>query len=181
MNNVFCSNCNYQLIIKKITNTVVLTISEPQELIKLNYDDNNDYNIYFDKDVLINYLKDMKKISKEDKQKKIDLYDKIKKKKRSTIKYILKCLTCASEYPLEAGTTIYTINFKKQNYIFDDDNIDLKIYDPTLPRTKDYKCENINCDTNKKENINKEAVFYRSTNTFHLKYACCICKHSWFI
>ena len=182
MNNLFCKNCHYHLIIKKITNIKLIIINDPQEFIKINNISNNDYDIYFSKESLIKYLKDIKKISKEDKQKKLDLYDELKNKKRSTVKYILECLTCGSSYPLNPETTIHTINYKKQDYIFDDENIDLKIHDPTLPRTKDYKCENPDCGTNKNDSLlNKEAVFYRASNSFHMKYACCVCKYTWFI
>jgi hypothetical protein len=181
MDKLFCKNCKYHLTIRKTSNFVIVTIHEPQEFVKLNYDESTDYDLYFDRESLINYLKELKKISKEDKQNKLDLYDKIKDIKKSTVKYILKCLTCSSEYLLEPETTIYSINYKKQNFIFDDDNVELKINDSTLPRTKDYKCDNPECITHKQNNADKEAVFYRALNSYHLKYACVVCKHSWFI
>ena len=50
--------------------------------------------------------------------------------------------------------------------------------DPTLPRTKDYSCKNVNCVTHK--NIkDKEAVFLRIPKTYNLSYICTKCYYSW--
>lgn len=179
MNNLFCKQCKYNLTIKKKNDIKIITLQEPSEFTKINIDTINNYELKFTKENLISYLKD-KKFSKEEKQQKIDLYENLTNKKLS-IKYILKCLTCGNEYPLEPETIIYSIDYKKQNVIFNDEDIELKINDPTLPRTKDYKCKNINCITNKDNNAYKEAVFYRGLNTYYLKYACVICKYSWHV
>ena len=181
MDKSFCKNCKYNLTIKKKSDYKTITLHEPIDFIKLNYNENMSYDIYFNRESLIDYLKNVKKMSKEDKQSKIELFDKLKNIKKTIVKYIYKCFTCGAEYPLEPETIIYSINYKKQHFIFDDDDIEFKINDPTLPRTKDYKCENIDCETNIKNDTYKEAVFYRASSSYHLKYACCICKHTWFI
>ena len=119
----------------------------------------------------------------------LDLFKNLNKKKFKT-EFVQKCSACDSTYELKQNTIIYSINLDKQISIFNDDNIELKINDPTLPRTKDYICPNKNCDTNNVDPndknyldilIKKEAVFYRGNGRYNLKYACCVCKYSWFI
>lgn len=119
------------------------------------------------------------KIKEEDKKGILEFYRYNFRKNIS--KYNLGCSTCGSEYLLQPETTIYSLNFKKQLTTFNDeidDLIDLKFNDPTLPRTKDYICIYPTCPSNKKnfDNSNKEAVFYRANNSFHIKYGCLVCK-----
>lgn len=180
MDKSFCKVCKYNLTIRK-SDYKTITIHEPIDFIKMNYNESMSYDIYFNRDTLVDFLKNIKKLSKDDKQHKLELYDKLKNLKKQTIKYIYKCLTCGAEYPLQPNTIIYSVNYNKQNFIFDDDDIEFKINDPTLPRTKDYKCANADCETNINNKADKEAVFYRSMNSYHLKYACAICKKSWFV
>ena len=96
-------------------------------------------------------------------------------------KYIIKCTSCGEKYILHPETIIYSFNYGNQQLSFNDDNIDLKLYDQTLPRTKDYICPNSSCETNVKKfnNSNKEAVFYRASKSYYIKYACLNCKTSW--
>ena len=102
--------------------------------------------------------------------------------KKITNEYIKRCVACQSKYPLEPNTIIYSLNLKQSNK-FNDDNIELKINDEILPRTKDYICENTECLTNISQDKNillkKEAVIYRSNNSYNIKYACCVCNHKW--
>ena len=184
MDKFICKHCNFSLIIKKSSdNTKISKISTPTEFINsTKNEEQQDYDITLDKTDLETFL--TKKNTKPDEKKRLfELYDQMSNKKKTITKFILKCSTCGSEYPLVPETTIYSLNFKKQQSSFNDDYIDLKLYDPTLPRTKDYVCENSNCETNVKgfDTSRKEAVMYRSSGSYHMKYACVNCKTSWTI
>ena len=69
-----------------------------------------------------------------------ETYNNIVKQKRLMNGFVKKCLACQSTFNLDPGTIIYSINLDKQVLTFNDINIDLKINDQTLPRTKDYIC-----------------------------------------
>jgi len=113
---------------------------------------------------------------------KTEILESYRRNNRKNIsKYNLVCSTCGTEYMLNPETTIYSLNFKKQQSSFNDDVeelIDLKFNDPTLPRTKDYICPYSSCSSNQKnfDTSKKEAVFYRANGSFHMKYACLVCK-----
>lgn len=122
-------------------------------------------------------------MSIETKGKMLELYDKILKNKETKSKFILNCTNCGTINQLKPETYIYSLNLKKQQIIYNDELIELKINDPTLPRTKDYICPNKKCNTNKKEfdQTKKEAVIYRANDLYYTKYACTECKSSWMI
>ena len=184
MDKFICKICGYSLIIKKTSTTNVVKISTPQEFLNaLKSEEQQEYDITLDRSELEKYLKerkDKKKLSVSDTLKS---YDEMKEQKRSMSKYGLNCTFCSHPSKLEPGTVIYSLNFKKQQSSFNDNNIDLKLYDPTLPRTKDYICDNSECETRQSgfDTKNKEAVFYRANGSYHTKYACLNCKHSWLI
>jgi len=181
MDKFICKHCNYSLTIKKITDTKVSKISTPQELIAASkIEEQQEYDISLEKTDLDNFL-NKKNIKEAEKKRITEFYTEKIEKKHVTSKYILKCSTCGSEYPLNPETTIYSLNFGKQQVLFNDDIIDLKLYDPTLPRTKDYICPNQECETNTKgfDTSKKECVFYRAKGSYHLKYACLNCKTCW--
>jgi hypothetical protein len=179
-----CKHCNNSLNIKKATETNTLKISTPLELINASKsEEQQDYDIILDKTILEAYLL-KKKINETEKKRIIDFYDTKFSQGKFISKFILKCNSaCGSEYPLPPETIVYSRNFKKTQLYFDDDNIDLKLNDPTLPRTKDYICPNDECETNNKkfDQTNKEAVFYHAKDLPHSKYACCVCKKSWLV
>ena len=197
MSNNTCSKCFYSLTIAKdtdfnkqqnITNKKSIPINTPEQFIavlkkikKDGIDDDIDINLNFTEEDMKTYLNGIKSLTEEDKQTLIIKYKQFKNKK-ITSEYIKKCINCESKYQLEPNSIIYSVNFGAST-IFDDNNIDLKILDPTLPRTKDYICVNEECPTNvskSKEILSlKEAIFYRSNNTYNLKYACCVCKTKW--
>jgi hypothetical protein len=181
MNNFICTHCGYSLTIKKSSNIVVIKITTPIEFINsLKNKELVEYDIIFSKDILETYLNTHKK--KYDKVSILKSFDDITSQTRTVVKYILKCSSsCGTEFPLEPQTTIYSLNFKKQQTSFDNSNIELYLKDPTLPRTKDYICPNSKCETNIKnfDMSKKEAVFYRASGSYHLKYACSNCNHSW--
>lgn len=180
MDKFICSHCGYSLTIKKTSNLQVVKLTTPIEFINsLKTEEVAEYDIIFDRQELENYIKKKKE---SERQKILTAFDNIINTKRSISKYILKCASsCGSEYVLEPETVIYSLNLKKQLSLFDDENIDLKLYDPTLPRTKDYECRNPECMTHSRsfDQSEKEAVIYRAGNTYHTKYACVVCKHSW--
>ena len=97
--------------------------------------------------------------------------------------FYLACTNCATTYFLEPGTVIDSINFEK-SAIINDEDVKIRISDPTLARTKDYICPNSKCVTNTKKSdknilLEKEAVFYRSGKEFNIKYICCQCNTQW--
>ena len=181
MDKFICTKCNFLLTITKSTTTNTIKISTPTEFINaIKLDEVVDYDIQLERIELENYL--IKKNSKSiDKENLLKTYDLFRSQKQITTKYNIKCTSCGENYILHPETIIYSLNFGKQQTSFDDDNIDLKLNDQTLPRTKDYICVNSECETNKKNfnNANKEAIFYRASKTYHIKYACLNCKSSW--
>ena len=182
MDKFICKHCNFSLNIKKsVDNITVIKISTPTDFMNaIKVEEHNEYDIILEKADLEAFLT-KKNIKIDEKKKIIETYMSMINKKKTMIKFILKCSTCGSEYPLNPETTIYSLNFKKQQSSFNDDNIDLKLYDPTLPRTKDYICENSECISHKKnfDASTKEAVMYRANGTYHMKYACLCCKSTW--
>jgi hypothetical protein len=139
-----------------------------------------EYDIVLTRDELDTFLT-KKNTKTTDKEKILEQYDNMRSNKQIISKYIIKCTSCGENYILHPETIIYSLNFGKQQTSFNDDNIDLKLYDQTLPRTKDYICPNSKCETNKKSfnNNDKEAIFYRASKSYHMKYACVNCKTSW--
>jgi hypothetical protein len=205
MENFICSNCNYSLTIKKTSDskTVINIITTADQLynhyktkrdeniqldIKFNEKDLEDYFAKVnnpDKDLIRtkNKVNDIKvndiKINEVDK----DLIRKFYKNniKKNISKYNLVCSTCGHEYILKPETIIYSLNFKNQHSTFNDDIeelVELKFNDPTLPRTKDYICQHSKCESNQVnfDTSKKEAVMYRANRSFHMKYACLVCK-----
>jgi hypothetical protein len=51
-------------------------------------------------------------------------------------------------------------------------------YDPLLPRTKKYNCNNVDCITHKHPE-KKKALFFRLGNTYVIKYICLECDSFW--
>lgn len=89
-----------------------------------------------------------------------------------------KCSNCGYYEQIVPQTLIFSKvnNNAIQNIMLSD--YTYMIYDNTLPRTKEYVCNNINCSTHKQPN-QKEAVFIRAPNTYQLIYICTICKTNW--
>jgi len=181
MDKFICNKCHFSLTIRKTTDNVkTVKIDYGDELVSAyNQNDNINYDVKISESELNTYLSKTKKLKENQKKDIIEFYKKIQNNYIS--KYILKCTLCGENYRLEPETIIYSLNLKKENLSFNDDYIDLKLYDPTLPRTKDYICVNKDCETNSKgfDLNNKEAVFYRANRSYSLKYACLNCKTSW--
>lgn len=184
-----CSHCNYSLTIKKTSNddTKIIEIKKPENFIEFynKKDDKQQYklDIKFELSELETFINQSKNIKKSDISDILQFYTYNFRKNIS--KYNLVCSTCGSDFMLKPETTIYTFNNKKQQTSFNDDIkelAELKLYDPTLPRTKDYICIYPNCESNQHnfDTSKKEAIFYRASGSFHMKYACLVCKgKSW--
>lgn len=195
MSSTTCSKCFYSLTIVKDTdlktnqqNKKVLTLNTPElfleylkKIKKEGIDDDIEIKLTFNETDFITYLKGQKKLSQDDIEVLVTKYKQFLNKK-ITNEYIKKCVACHSKYPLEANTIIFSLNLK-QSTTFNDDNIELKLDEKILPRTKDYICENPECLTNNSKDKNilleKEAIIYRSNNSHHIKYACSVCKYKW--
>lgn len=54
-------------------------------------------------------------------------------------------------------------------------------YDPTLPRTSNIKCPNINCDSNKEDNKDENEIIYIRYDDINIKYIylCSKCDTNW--
>jgi len=179
MDKFICRHCNFSLNIKKASDIKVVKINNPTDFINaIKNDELQEYEINIERSNLENHIKKKKESERNNI---LTKFDNILKQKRKITNFILNCSTCGSVYPLLPGTVIYSLNFSKQQTKFNDDLLELKLKDPTLPRTKDYICPYDDCETNKKSfNLkNKEAIFYRANTSYHLKYACCICERSW--
>ena len=181
MDKFICTKCQFLLSITKSSNTNLIKISTPSEFMNaIKLDEVVEYDIVLTRDELDTFLT-KKNTKTTDKEKILEQYDNMRSNKQIISKYIIKCTSCGENYILHPETIIYSLNFGKQQTSFNDDNIDLKLYDQTLPRTKDYICPNSKCETNKKSfnNNDKEAIFYRASKSYHMKYACVNCKTSW--
>ena len=180
MDKFICKHCNFSLNITKASNIQVVRINTSTEFVNaMKSDEIQEYDINIDRSDLENFLKKKKE---EERNKLLKKYDAIMQQKKLVTKFILKCSTCGSEYPLQPETVIYSLNIRNQQTSFNDSNLELKLQDPTLPRTKDYICPFTDCETNSKkfDTSKKEAVFYRAGNTYNIKYACTNCQRSWF-
>jgi len=182
MDKFICTKCNSLLSINKLSNIITKKILTPIEFINATKSEEVfEYDIVLEKTDLNTYLSKNTKIKIDDKTKLLEQYDKMRSYKKTISKYIINCTSCGENYILHPETIIYSLNFGKQQISFNDNDIGLKIHDQTLPRTKDYICPNSICETNIKNfNINnKEAIFYRASKSYHMKYACVNCKTSW--
>lgn len=94
--------------------------------------------------------------------------------KQNTEKAYFICTNCGYKKPIKKNTLIFSkvASDVTQNYV-SSDVIDMK-YSDILPRTRKYLCPNKSCDSH--EDFNKrEAVFFRTNNTFKVKYICLAC------
>lgn len=179
-----CRKCDYALNIttqaKPSAETVDVRVETPDQLVKLiKNSPEAKADVAFDETTLVTYL-DSKRMDAKLKAKILVHY---KTMSRPLSSVMLSCTSCGSMYDLAAGTVIYALNLEKKSVVFDDDDAQLLLSDPTLPRTKDYTCANDDCPSRVKEDqqaqLEKEAVFYRGSNSFALRYCCRLCQASW--
>lgn len=175
----FCPKCNFSLDISKVIPQEIsgdIQLKNPKDFIDMFEDDELDSNIkivFTKKDLLAN--KDYKKLSEKEKEEIIKKFNNINNTGYNIAYFV--CNNCQFITKLNQGTNIYKVSFKSS--FKQDDNNNLKIYDNTLPRTKDYICPNNKCESHKKHQ-QKEAVFFRPyKDSYILQYSCTLCKSSW--
>jgi hypothetical protein len=110
-------------------------------------------------------------------------YDEIIKTQKSTSLFYLSCTNCGTNFYLEPGIILDSTNYEKVDINIEYDN-KIKCQDHLLPRTKDFICPNKKCINNTNSNdesvlIEKEAVFFRLTKEYNIKYICCQCYVQW--
>ena len=175
----FCPDCLYTLGISKSTtldnyDDNKIKIEDVNNLLKLieKKEDLSNYKVEFPKKDLLKNKK-YQKLSNEDKNNLNNLF--ISKVYEAD----LNCSKCG--YKKQISNTIklyeYNVNDKSSRVRTLDDN-KLLCLDPTLPRTRDFTCKNVNCISHKDENL-KEAVFIRIPKSYNLTYICNTCHYSW--
>tara|TARA_B100001287_G_C22636432_1_gene507800 strand:+ start:319 stop:843 length:525 start_codon:yes stop_codon:yes gene_type:complete len=91
----------------------------------------------------------------------------------------LNCKNCGFKKQISESIKLYEFNVNdKINTIRTLEDNKLLSMDPTLPRTRDYSCKNVNCITHKNSK-EKEAVFLRIPKSYNLSYICTKCYFSW--
>jgi hypothetical protein len=92
----------------------------------------------------------------------------------------LVCKNCSYFEQLQERTLV----FSRMNDDMTTTQIDLNrykyiTYDQTLPHTRDYTCNNTDCETHKNHLV-RDAVWFRpNPNSYATYYACCLCKTIW--
>lgn len=174
----FCNECNYSYDIGKSTNletdtkTVIKKIPDIYKKVE-NKEDLKDYKTDIKIDDII---KNSKYKDLDDAQKK-NINKLYEESNNSGINF--KCTNCGHSKEIKESVLLYNLdlNNKVEKIKTLEENMFI-CKNPILPRTHDYICKNDKCDTFKK-NINKEAVFYRETNSMRINYICCVCYYSW--
>ena len=182
-----CPKCDYAL---EITKNISKEKSSEKKIKVLNISsflNNILNNIPIKKNMIINFSVDAlkksnmyKKLDKDNKTKAINTITKLKQIKSSNVHFI--CGNCGYYTALKDKTLLFSKNHKTTVPPLITKDYELKCYDPTLPRTKNYICKNKKCITHDKKNEkSKEAVWFRQINSHQLVYVCCVCKHGWLI
>lgn len=182
----YCKNCHNSLEITRNTrrdDSNVKSITKPEDLLKLKASEGEQYIVNFNEGTLRYYILE-NKIGKEEEK---ELYKKFKsliKQQKNVAQFIFLCNSCNTSYVIQPGTVFYNISFDNKsvgsstNKTVDDEDVNVKIFDPIQPRTKNYICPTRECDSHK-DLVNKEALFYKTGNGYHTKYICCMCKTTW--
>lgn len=176
----FCNKCSYVYDISESSNVSKQDnrkhISKINDLFTLLDDDTNlsDYKIVFKKEEL-NKNKKYQKLDDDQKS----LIDKLfMDHKMYGAEF--KCNNCNNNKLINETTLLFKINLNNKNETINSiEENELITKNPLLPRTKDYKCKNNDCKTNKVKNSDKESVFYRDKNSYKINYICCICYYNW--
>lgn len=168
----FCPKCNYSFDIRKNTmssdSKVLESVNDILKVIKSKDVSKYSTTLNF-KDIEKN--KKYLKLSDKDKEKVMSIFN------SSNVVAEFNCKNCNFSKNITESLVLYKVNKKiTENFKFDIETNKFLINDPTLPRTKDYKCFNVNCLTHKKPEL-KEAVFYKKNN--ELIYICSNCYYSW--
>jgi hypothetical protein len=174
----FCPLCNYLFdITKSSISTQKDTRKEVDKIVDLFklIEENKDltkYKAVFDKNELLKNKK-YQKMTDVEKLNIKQIFDDI-------LDYgaIFKCNRCGNIENIVDTTLLFQISLNNNKQIKTIKENKLLCNNPILPRTKDYNCKNINCETHNNENI-KEAVFYKDKNSYKINYICCVCNFGW--
>jgi|UniRef100_A0A6C0ITU0 hypothetical protein len=176
----FCPDCLYSLGINKATN-----LNDDDDDRKEIANINDVFKLLTDTDInLLDYKATFPKndILKNKKYQKLSMGDKTKLNQLFINKLAeaeLSCGNCGYKKQINETIKLYEFNVTdKLNNIKTFEDNKLLALDPTLPRTRDYTCKNINCSTHKSKEL-KEAVFMRVPKTYNLTYICTTCNYSW--
>ena len=85
------------------------------------------------------------------------------------------CNNCGNFEPIAPGTLILKKIVGVADTTVDNSILSDMIYEPYLPRTRNYICKNKDCVSHK-DHSQREAVFKRVGNTFNVVYTCVACK-----
>lgn len=175
----FCPDCLYSLGINKSTTLDNYEddrkqISTINDIFKLlgKVDDFNEYKATFPKKDLLKNKK-YQKLSVKDKNNLNMLFA------SKIYEADLNCTNCGFKKQINSTIKLYefNVNDKASTTRSLEDNKLLSL-DPTLPRTRDFTCKNVNCITHK-SNSKKEAVFLKIPKSYNLSYICTTCHYSW--
>tara|TARA_B100001093_G_C26765393_1_gene987652 strand:+ start:349 stop:891 length:543 start_codon:yes stop_codon:yes gene_type:complete len=174
----FCPDCNYTLGISKSlkfdkSDDDQQNIENVTEALKLSKNNKiNDYKATFlKKDLLKN--KKYQKLSQEEKNNLDQLFI------NKVFEADLNCSNCGFRKQIGETIKLYEFNVNDTtNSIKTLEDNKLLCFDPTMPRTRDFTCKNVNCVSHK-DPKNKEAVFTRIQKSYNLSYICCTCYYSW--
>ena len=174
----FCPKCHFTFDIGKTNNNIIDNkelILKPIDIFKKleEKEDFSKYKVEFKFEDLNKNIK-YKKLSENEK----NIINKLFEENiNSGIEF--KCNNCNFNKEITETILLYEYNLinKDENIKLLEEN-ELFSQNPILPRTHDYMCKNISCDTNLKK-VKREAVFFREHNTFKINYICCICFTNW--
>ena len=176
----FCPNCNSNLdITKKIKNPFIREYNDSTSYINDILNKETSGTFIFN-NLNINEIQNNKLFKSQTQDIKQEIIGTFKDHTNKMNKVYFICNTCDFHKLLSSGITIYKKTIPK-DLTEDIERQNIKKYDNTLPRTKDFICPNNLCSSNKKENFHKkEAIFYRPYNDlYYLKYLCTACDTSW--
>ena len=85
------------------------------------------------------------------------------------------CTNCGNTKPIEKGTLIFSRASMDVAKNYSSPNVNQMQYSDILLRTRKYLCPNKTCESH--NNLEKrEAIFFRTNNTFRIKYICLTCN-----
>lgn len=96
----------------------------------------------------------------------------------SNVAYFV-CENCDYYTTIDPGVMIFSQVYDDANQMILMEDYKYICDDPTLPRTRDYTCQNRECPTKSNRRGPKEAVIKRVPGGYRLVYGCCICRHTW--
>lgn len=89
------------------------------------------------------------------------------------------CKNCGTNEQIKPGSVIIKKTSDVQQTTYDDpQKAKNMLHAPYLPRTRKYICTNTKCISHT-DHSKREAVFYRMTNSFRLRYICAACETQW--